>query len=85
MLKQLLNQISAPITAGSVIGSGSVAHKGSFLTALSVNSEKEASWIVDSGASDHMTGNAKILFNYTPNENFSVRIADGSLSKVLGT
>jgi len=69
-----------------MIGSGSVAHKGSFLTALSVNSGKETSWIVDSGASDHMTGNAKILFNYTPsNENFSVRIADGSLSKVLGT
>ncbi|RVW12523.1 Retrovirus-related Pol polyprotein from transposon TNT 1-94 [Vitis vinifera] len=39
-------------------------------------------WIVDTGASDHMTGDAAILQNYKPsNGHSSVHIADGSKSK----
>ena len=48
--------------------------------------ETYSPWIVDSGASDHMTGDAKIFKTYNPcSGNFTVRIADGSLSKVTGT
>ncbi|RVW29719.1 Retrovirus-related Pol polyprotein from transposon RE1 [Vitis vinifera] len=42
-------------------------------------------WIVDTGASDHMTGDAAILQNYKPsNGHSSVHIADGSKSKLSG-
>lgn len=41
---------------------------------------------MDSGASDHMTRDSSILINYKPcSGNLTVRIADGSLSKVSGT
>lgn len=47
--------------------------------------EKNAKWIVDSSASVHMTGNANLFHTYIPcAENSTVRIADGSLSKVTG-
>ncbi|KAG2689059.1 hypothetical protein I3760_09G123000, partial [Carya illinoinensis] len=43
-------------------------------------------WIIDSGASDHMTGDEKLFSTYNPcYKNLTVRIADGSLSKVAGT
>ncbi|RVX10878.1 Retrovirus-related Pol polyprotein from transposon TNT 1-94 [Vitis vinifera] len=43
-------------------------------------------WIVDTGAFDHMTGDAAILQNYKPsNGHSSVHIADGSKSKIAGT
>lgn len=43
-------------------------------------------WIVDLGASDHMTGDATIFGTYSPcTNNLKVRIVDGSLSKVTGT
>ena len=41
---------------------------------------------MDSGASDHMTGDIKNLKNFKPcHDNLTVKIADGSLSKVAGT
>ena len=43
-------------------------------------------WIVDLGAFVHMTGGAIIFQNYTPcSRDYMVCIADGSLSKVVGT
>lgn len=54
-----------------MIRTGSLAQKGNFLSALNVKREKPSSWIVDSGASDHMTGDAKIFNSYSPyHENF---------------
>ena len=53
--------------------------------ALSTEMKRHSPWIVDSGASDHMTGNATLFNTYSPNSgNLMVRIADGSLSKVAG-
>ncbi|KAI3470144.1 hypothetical protein Pfo_026807, partial [Paulownia fortunei] len=46
---------------------------------------KSKPWIVDSGASDHITGDISIFQHYNPCPNTSiVRIADGSISKVAG-
>ena len=46
---------------------------------------KVGSWIVDSGASDHMTNDATVFYEYNPYQgDFTIRIADGSLSKVKG-
>ncbi|RVX13979.1 Retrovirus-related Pol polyprotein from transposon TNT 1-94 [Vitis vinifera] len=54
--------------------------------AFTAGKKRKKPWIVDSGASDHMTGDATIFDTYSscPN-NLTVRIADGSLSKVAGT
>ena len=72
--------------AHSTIGTSSLAHKGNYLSALSVNSEKTGPWIVDSGASDHMMGDTTLFHNCSlSRDNFTVKITDGSLSKVAGT
>ncbi|RVW89522.1 hypothetical protein CK203_043570 [Vitis vinifera] len=48
--------------------------------------ENHTTWIVDSGASDHMTGNLMVFHEYTPcHNNSSVRIADGTLSRALNS
>ena len=63
-----------------------LAQKGTFSQALTVNKRYSRPWIIDSRASDHMTGDASIFHEYNwCNENYTVQIADGSLSKVEGT
>ncbi|RVW21058.1 Retrovirus-related Pol polyprotein from transposon TNT 1-94 [Vitis vinifera] len=73
-------------STGTTIGTASVAQKGIFSHALNVRQENHTTWIVDSGASDHMTGNLMVFHEYTPcHNNSSVRIADGTLSKALNS
>ncbi|WJZ96545.1 hypothetical protein VitviT2T_015220 [Vitis vinifera] len=91
MLQKLLSpllsvQSQTGSSSNQVIGSGTLAHKGNFLSAFTAGKKRKKPWIVDSGASDHMTGDATIFDTYSscPN-NLTVRIADGSLSKVVGT
>ena len=73
-------------SSNQVIGSGTLAHKGNSLSAFFVGKKCKKPWIVDSRASDHMTGDATIFSTYSPcPNNLTVRIADGSLSKVAGT
>lgn len=63
-----------------------VAQKGIFKAALNSALDNSKSWIVDSGASDHMTSCANLFSSYEPSPfNFKVRIADGSLSTVAGS
>ncbi|RVX07945.1 Retrovirus-related Pol polyprotein from transposon TNT 1-94 [Vitis vinifera] len=80
------HQIETGSSSNQVIGSGTLAHKGNFLSAFTAGKKRKKPWIVDSGATDHMTGDATIFDTYSscPN-NLTVRIADGSLSKVAGT
>nr|CAN65095.1 hypothetical protein VITISV_011639 [Vitis vinifera] len=91
MLQKLLSHLlSVQSQTGSssnqVIGSGTLAHKGNFLSAFTTGKKSKKPWIVDSGASDHMTGDATIFdTNSSCPNNLTVRIADGSLSKVAGT
>ncbi|RVW57066.1 Retrovirus-related Pol polyprotein from transposon TNT 1-94 [Vitis vinifera] len=91
MLQKLLSpllsvQSQTGSSSNQVIGSGTLAHKGNFLSAFTTGKKRKKPWIVDSGASDHMTGDVTIFDTYSscPN-NLTVRIADGSLSKVAGT
>ncbi|RVW92035.1 Retrovirus-related Pol polyprotein from transposon RE1 [Vitis vinifera] len=71
MLQKLLSQV----------GSGSTTR-----IAFTANRGGMKPWIVDTSASDHMTGDAAILQNYKPsNGHSSVHIADGSKSKIAGT
>ncbi|RVW43757.1 Retrovirus-related Pol polyprotein from transposon TNT 1-94 [Vitis vinifera] len=91
MLQKLLSpllsvQSQTGSSSNQVIGSGTLAHKGNFLSAFTAGKKRKKPWIVDSGAFDHMTGDATIFDTYSscPN-NLTVRIVDGSLSKVAGT
>ena len=53
--------------------------------ALNAKQSLHKTWIVDSGASDHMTGDSSMFHTYTPcHKNLNIRIADGTLSKVSG-
>ena len=73
-------------SSNRVIGSGTLAHKGNSLSAFFVGKKRKKPWILDSRASDHMMGDATIFSTYSPcPNNLTVRIADGSLSKVTGT
>ena len=85
VLQKLFSQ-SLPAPTPTMVRTGSLAQKGNFLSALNVKKEKLSPWIIDSGASDHMTGDEKFFSTYNPcYKNLTVRIADGSLSKVAGT
>ncbi|GMP21651.1 hypothetical protein CsSME_00052836 [Camellia sinensis var. sinensis] len=84
MLQKLLQSQSGS-SSNHIIGSGTLAHKGNSLNAFTVGKKRKKPWIVDSGASDHMTGDATIFDTYSScQNNLTVRIADGSLSKVAG-
>ena len=63
---------------------GSLAHKGTFLTTLNTTSHITP-WIIDSGASDHMTGAHNLFSIYSPRaDNLKVKIACGTFSPIDG-
>ncbi|KAK3023240.1 hypothetical protein RJ639_043352 [Escallonia herrerae] len=81
----LQKMFSSGSSLAPVISTGSTAQKGNFLTALYSKAEDSSDWIIDFGASDHMTGDVSLLHECSPcHENYKVRIADGSLSTVTG-
>lgn len=58
-------------------GTAAVAQKGKFLHAIYTNKEKQKSWIIDSRASDHMTGDLTMFNSYSPcPNNFTVWTLD---------
>ena len=65
----------------------SLAQQGNYLIATlsSIKSNVHYSWIIDSGATDHMTGSSKIFSSYKPCAgNKKIKITDGSLSAIAG-
>lgn len=59
---------------------------GSGNLALHVAESSSFSWIVDSSASNHMTGDKSIFATYSPcNGHQTVRIANGTRTEVTGT
>ena len=87
LLSPLLStQSQTGSSSNHVIGSGTLVHKGNVLSAFTVGKKYKKPWIMDSGASNHMTGDTIIFDTYSscPN-NLTVRIADSSLSKVDDT
>ncbi|KAG6477180.1 hypothetical protein ZIOFF_066432 [Zingiber officinale] len=63
----------------------SVAHTGNEIIVFSCGFGISAPWIIDFGASDHMTNSLKLLKLYSPcPENKKVKIAYGSFSPIAG-
>ena len=63
----------------------SIAQKGNFSKYVHLGVIPNHTWIVDSGATDHMTGDFSLLSSYKPCAgNFKIKVVDGSLSAVAG-
>lgn len=64
-----------------------LAQQGNYLIAAlsSIKSNVHYSWIINSGATDHMTSSSKIFSSYKPCVgNKKIKIAYGSLSAIVG-
>lgn len=89
-LGRLLNQSSSGQShvnrsSGSTIGSCSVAQPDNFYSVLHSSIQSKDPWIIDSGASDHMTGGSNLFYSYIPCSNHTtIKIVDGSLTSVDG-
>ena len=70
-------------TCGATASAPSALVTGRVDSCLATSSSK---WIIDSGATDHMTGNRHLFSSFTPYASPSfITIADGSYSRVLGS
>jgi hypothetical protein len=80
-LHRLISRLDTPATAAS-----SSALTGNVATALNAfATPSNDPWVIDSGASDHMTGMSPLFSSYNPcSGRDKVRIAHGSLSPVSG-
>jgi hypothetical protein len=81
VLRRLISRLDTPATAAS-----SSALTGNVATALNASATpSDDPWVIDSGASDHMTGMSPLFSSYNPCScRDKVRIADGSLSPISG-
>ncbi|XP_073155033.1 uncharacterized protein [Henckelia pumila] len=65
----------------------SLAPQGNYLRSMILKASNLSlnPWIIDSGATDHMTGSSRLFFSYFPCAgDQKVKIADGSLSAIAG-
>ena len=68
-----------------VVGSCSLAHAGTSTAPANPHPSTSPSWIVDFGASSHMTSNPRVFTSYDPSPGSSkVRTASGDLLTVAG-
>ena len=83
-LYELFSNFQVSGRSFTTLSSGSLAHKVTFLTTLSTMSHITP-WIIDSSAFDHMIDAYHLFSTYSPCAgNLKVKIADGTLSPVVG-
>ncbi|KZV53482.1 hypothetical protein F511_14848 [Dorcoceras hygrometricum] len=86
-IDQLYKLFQSTSFSPSVPGSCSIATKGTYLQSVgfNVSTITICPWIIDSGATDHMTGSSKLFHSYIPCAgNQKIKIADGTLSAIAG-
>jgi len=82
--EQLYNLLESQTTP-RMFSFGSIAQKGNFLESAFLSVKPSRTWIVYSGATDHMTGESSMFSSYSPCVgNLKIKIVDGSLSVVAG-
>ena len=87
-LQQPVQNLQTPTQAESVMGSTSIANSGkqpilSALSSISSSKSYQNTWILDSGATDHMTLKSEGFVSYEPCvTGKSVQTADGTLLEV---
>ena len=70
---------------GNSSTSCSLAQSGMVFVGTIACTKSSGFWILDSGATDHMTGTSQLFSSYKPVAgNFKVKIADGSYANVAG-
>lgn len=66
-------------------GNSCLAQKSTSILPFGGLSEREEQWIIDSGATNHMTGGEKLFATYNPSPgNHNVKIADSTLLVIAG-
>ena len=83
-METLRHQMTRPDSPASV--SSFFAHSGNLANSVSAfHSQSNLPWIIDSGASDHMTYSSSLFSDYKPcSGQDKVKIADGTGSSVSG-
>ena len=82
-----LEEIQALLTKPKTVPTptSNLAQKGNYLSSIHSISNNNGPWVVDFGASDHMTGCHSMFSHYVPCAgNLKIQIANGSLSTVAG-
>lgn len=75
----------APPTTPAPTSSFASSQSSTHVTALHVSSTTSSSWIIDSGASDHMIGLSSLFSLYFVSSSCDkVCVADGTLSSIFG-
>ena len=83
-LEQLKAILSGP-SSTSIQPTTSVAQKGNYSSALTTKIETSHSWVIDSGASDHMTSHLNQFITYSPcTSPIKIKITDRTLTPVAG-
>ncbi|KAG5566610.1 hypothetical protein RHGRI_002240 [Rhododendron griersonianum] len=80
-LSKLLQQYNK---TGSSIETSSSTHVSGNLKAFLSSSSNNCTWIMDSGATDHITNDCGSLCEFTPETNNSVSVANGSSIPIHG-
>ena len=80
-----LHALLKSTSSSSGIPNVSVAQSGKEINALNCFFPNYAPWVIDSGASDHMTNSSNLFDSYIPcSGDKKVRIADGNFSPIVG-
>ena len=76
-----LYKLLTPTSLPNNLSTSPLAQKGTFSFALNGVTQREESWIINSGATNNMTRCSNLFSTYTSSlGNFKVKIADGSLT-----
>lgn len=85
MVLQCMLGLPQPQGSPSAASTSTIAQRGNFSIVLKAKIEGKSPWIMDSEASNHMTGDFYLFETYTScPENSSIKIADGTIAKVKG-
>ena len=87
VLRRILDKYSSEQPSEQSTPSVTLAHAGMTLfTAMSAVTKSKNIWVVDSGATDHITGCRELFVDFSPkSEHAKVQVANNTYAKVMGS